>query len=62
MDLGETISTKEAARRLGVTPGTIRNWVKNHRLRGYRIGYNFRISKDDVDLQLERAREEQESW
>lgn len=34
----ETLSTREAAARLGVHPNTILNWYKSGILRGYKLG------------------------
>jgi excisionase family DNA binding protein len=42
------LSPAAVARRLGVTPQTVRNHVRNGRLRGYRIGRQLRVDPADL--------------
>lgn len=46
----ETISVSEAAEILDVNPETVRRWVKNGDIKGYRIGKrgHFRIFLEDL--------------
>jgi excisionase family DNA binding protein len=49
----QTISVAEAARRAGVHPRTMRRWVSEGTITGYRIGPRLlRVSTADVDKLL----------
>jgi excisionase family DNA binding protein len=42
------LSTAIAGKRLGVHPQTIRNWIREGRLRGYRVGHQLRVDPADL--------------
>jgi excisionase family DNA binding protein len=46
------ISTARAASLAGVTPSTIREWVKQGKLRGYRAGRLVRVSRAELEFFL----------
>lgn len=47
--LDETwIDTSCAGAQIGVSGATVRNMIRDGRLRGYRIGRQFRVSQADV--------------
>jgi excisionase family DNA binding protein len=52
------LNTIEAAKRLGVNPQTIRDWVRSGHLQAYRIGPNgqLRFKTEDIDQALHQAR------
>jgi excisionase family DNA binding protein len=50
----ELLSTPDAAQRLGVTDSTIRNQIRAGKLRGYRVGRNFKVAPADLDVFIER--------
>jgi excisionase family DNA binding protein len=43
------LTIKEVARRVRVTDRTVRNWIKNKRLRSKRIGGVVRIARSDLN-------------
>lgn len=43
------ISTKQAAIRLGVHPNTIRTFIAENKLKGYRVGRLIRLDAADVE-------------
>lgn len=48
-DVDETwIDTSSAGVQIGVSGATVRNMIRDGRLRGYRIGRQFRVSQADV--------------
>jgi excisionase family DNA binding protein len=56
MGTPELVPTADAARRLKVTPRTIRRWLASGRLRGQRIGCILVVDDAAVDAELEQAR------
>ncbi|MET9392431.1 helix-turn-helix domain-containing protein [Streptomyces sp. NPDC006624] len=44
----DLIRTREAARLLGLTPQTIRQWVADGKLNGYRVGRLIKVSRAEV--------------
>lgn len=52
----ELISLKDAARRLGIEPGTLRKWVQARRIAFYRIGAHPKFSAADLDRFIESKR------
>lgn len=44
----DLIGTTEAARLLGLTSQTIRQWVADGRLKGYRVGRLTKVSRAEV--------------
>jgi excisionase family DNA binding protein len=48
------LSTGHAAELADVAPGTIRRWLREGRLRGYRAGRAVRVKRDELE-QLLRA-------
>lgn len=52
----DLLSTTAAASHAGVTPGTIRSWVKSGKLRGYRAGRLLRIRLGDLEDLLASGR------
>jgi len=52
------LSTKEAARRLGITPRTLYRFIDNGDLPAYRMGRVIRLQQSDVDAYIETCRVE----
>lgn len=52
------LSTKEAARRLGITPRTLYRFVDQGALTAYRFGRVIRLQQSDVDAYIETCRVE----
>ena len=50
------LSTKEAARRLGVTPRTLYRFIDEGGVPAYRLGRVIRLKQSDVDAYIERCR------
>lgn len=46
----ETVPTKDMALRLGVTPESVRRWVREGRLRAVRVGARYKIPVVDAIL------------
>jgi len=51
------ISSGEAAALLGVTDRTIRRWLRDGVLPGYRFGRNFRIASTEIEAFKARGRD-----
>ena len=49
----ELLSVEEVARRLGVTPDTIRHYIRTHRLTAIRIGNKYRIKESELNRFLD---------
>lgn len=48
--ISQLISVDQAAEYLGVTSSTIRRWISDGSIRGYRVGVRFiRVHKADLD-------------
>jgi excisionase family DNA binding protein len=56
MGTPKVMPTADAARRLQVTPRTVRRWLASGRLTGQRIGCILVVDDAAVDAELERAR------
>jgi excisionase family DNA binding protein len=52
----DLLTSTEAGELLGVTGQTIKNWVRQGRLQGYRVGGRIMVPKDAVAEYVERAR------
>ena len=50
------LSTKEAAKRLGVTPRTLYRFIDEGQLPGYRLGRVIRLKQHEVDAYIETCR------
>lgn len=50
------LSTKEAAKRLGVTPRTLYRFIDEGQLAGYRLGRVIRLKQHEVDAYIETCR------
>ena len=50
------LSTKAAARRLGVTPRTLYRFINEGQLAAYRFGRVIRLKQSDVDTYIETCR------
>lgn len=48
----EFLSTGEAAELARVAPGTIRRWIREHRLEQHRAGREVRVKRADVEQLL----------
>lgn len=54
--LDHLVSTKEAARQLGVSVWTVYRWVDNGTLRGHRLSRKaVRVSQESIDSLIERT-------
>lgn len=49
------MAVSEVARKLDVTPATIRRWVAEERLEAVKLGRMWRVPRSAVDEMLERA-------
>jgi excisionase family DNA binding protein len=48
------LTTKEVAKRLGVTPMSVNRWIRSGRLHAYKFSQNaYRINYDDLDKFIE---------
>ena len=50
------LSTKEAARRLGVTPRTLYRFIDEGGVPAYRLGRVIRLKQSDVDSYIDQCR------
>jgi excisionase family DNA binding protein len=50
------LSTKEAARRLGITPRTLYRLIDEARLPAYKLGRVIRLKQSEVDTFVDEAR------
>jgi excisionase family DNA binding protein len=48
-------STADAAKMVGVSPGTVQAWVREHRLRGHKAGRLLRIKIQDLQAFMTQA-------
>lgn len=48
------VSTNEMGPLLGVSPRTIRNWIKNGEIRGHKIGHHLKITREEAIRVLRR--------
>ncbi len=53
MAVGTLLTPAEIAERLQVTERTITGWLRQGRLRGFKIGKEWRIAETDFDAFLE---------
>lgn len=42
-------SVKEIAKKVGVHPNTVRNWIESGELKAYKLGRVLRIKKEDFE-------------
>ena len=59
MPTAETIrnlSVREAAARIGVSPFTVRSWLRQRRIPFFRVGRRVLLSQVDVDRFLQAGR------
>jgi len=49
------LRTGEAGEMLGVTPKTIREWIKEGRIKALRIGKEYRVPYEEVERLLREA-------
>lgn len=56
MGTQKLVPTADAARRLKVTPRTVRRWLASGRLTGQRLGCILVVDDVAVDAELDRAR------
>jgi excisionase family DNA binding protein len=52
----QLLTVRETARQLAVAPKTVRKLIKIGSLRGIRIGREWRVDQDDLDLFVKRRR------
>lgn len=50
------LSTREAARRLGITPRTLYRLIDSGQLPAYKVGRVIRLQEGEVDAFIDRAR------
>lgn len=50
------LTPEEVAEKLDVTPKTVREWIKNGDLNGYKFGSKYRITENDYLEFLDRSR------
>lgn len=48
------VSTNEMGPLLGVSPRTIRNWIKTGEIRGQKIGHHLKITREEAIRVLRR--------
>ena len=56
MGTQKLVPTADAARRLKVTPRTVRRWIASGRLTGQRLGCILVVDEAAIDAELEPAR------
>ena len=44
------ISTAQAAGRLGVSPNTVRNFIADNKLKGYKVGRLIKLNSAEVEV------------
>lgn len=54
----EYYSSEELAEMLGITTRTIRNYLKNGKIKGYKIGGKWRFSKNNIEEFIRNQRNE----
>ena len=47
--MSQLLTLGEVAKRINVHPETVRRWLKEGRIRGIRIGRDWRFDPDDID-------------
>jgi excisionase family DNA binding protein len=52
MTITDFITTTEAAKRLGTTRQTLAGWLRSGRVRGIKIGKEWRIHREDFERLL----------
>ena len=60
-EIDEWLTLKQAAELVGVTPRTVQNWIKNGKIRGYRVVGRIRVKRSDVDALYQPKEEKQPS-
>ena len=50
------LKVKEVAERLNVTPGTVRNLIKNRDIKAVKVGRNYRIESKDLDMYIDKIK------
>jgi excisionase family DNA binding protein len=51
--MGKALNIMQAAEKLQVQPNTVRNWIKQGKIPGRKIGRVFRISEESLDRFIE---------
>lgn len=46
------VSTEELARRLGVSPFTIRDWCRNRKIASHKLGTRLLVPREEIDRLL----------
>jgi excisionase family DNA binding protein len=49
-------TVEDIAEQLGVSVDTVRNWIKQGKLEAYRVGRDYRISREQFDKFMEERR------
>lgn len=52
----ELMPLKDAAKHLGITPGTLQKWVQKRSITFYRVGYHPKFKLADLDRFIESKR------
>ena len=50
------LTTKDVAERLNVSEKTVRNWIDEGQLEGYKLGKNYRIEPEAVEKFLNNSK------
>jgi excisionase family DNA binding protein len=58
---GKLLTPEQAASRLAVSSRSIREWLRNGKLKGVKAGKLWRISDNDIENFLDHGREERET-
>lgn len=48
-------STDEVAEMFNVSPKAVRDWIKSGKLSAYKIGKNYKISQENLDIFLKKS-------
>ena len=51
----EILNVAQVCAAMGVTPQTVRSWLRSGKLKGRRVGKGFRIMRSDLMAMLEQA-------
>ncbi|MFZ3129733.1 MAG: helix-turn-helix domain-containing protein [Desulfosporosinus sp.] len=53
----ELMKVEEVAEYLKVNPEVVRRWLREKKLPGYKIGKEWRIVKEDIDIMINKSKQ-----
>ena len=51
------ISVQEAAKLLGITPQSVRNWINNGYIKGHKVGDHLVVNRDTIELYFDSLKD-----